>query len=146
MTSYLTLHNDDETAPERAGYWITSLCQQAGLPEALNHQVASCVVEAVNNAMAGKSEQKKTKIRLKSHTRQDCLVICIRDTGPSAEGKLTTDLPEADSFGGRGWFIINSWMDIARYKRCGPHNVVSMVKQLPKVHVTVADERPNAQH
>lgn len=130
MARYLHL-NMDETAPALARDWIDTECQRAALPNAINVQIATCVVEAVNNAIAHRCEDKQSSIRLKLHRRRQCMVICIREKGPSAEGKLATQLPEADAVGGRGWFILNSWMDLARYKRCGEHNVVTLAKRLP---------------
>jgi anti-sigma regulatory factor (Ser/Thr protein kinase) len=131
VTANLHLAND-ETAPARAGDWITRECNLAALPDDLTHRITTCVVEAINNTIAHQVTADNGIIRLKLHRRPQCLVICIRDSGPSAEGKIDIDLPAAEAIGGRGWFIISHWMDIARYKRCGNNNVVTLAKQLSK--------------
>ena len=130
MTRYLHLSRD-ASAPTRAGDWIAGECRQAALPDTVSYQITTCVVEAVNNAIAHRCRENNGDIRLKLHRRGQCLVICIREKGPSAEGKLAIELPAAETSGGRGWFIINSWMNVARYKRCGETNVVTLAKQLP---------------
>ncbi len=117
-------------APTAAGEWITAHCARIGLSETDSYQIATCLVEAVNNAVVHKLPSHSGKISLKLYTGATCLVLQIRDDGPSAAQALLADAPSPDGIGGRGWFIMNQWMDVARYRRVNHHNIVTLARHL----------------
>lgn len=123
---------NNEAAPEAANVWMAIQCADFGLPEMASYQITSCLVEAVNNAVSHKLPGHDGQISVKLYTNASCLVLQIRDSGPSAEHKLRTTILESDAIGGRGWFIINQWMDVVRYKRLNIYNIVTMARSLSR--------------
>jgi serine/threonine-protein kinase RsbW len=130
MIHRIQLANTD-TAPTETGEWIKAHCTRIGMPESDSYQVITCLVEAVNNAVAYGLANHSGEIVIKLHTGVACLVLQIRDNGPSAEQALLATAPDPDSIGGRGWFIINQWMDVARYRRINHYNIVTLARHLP---------------
>ena len=129
MIHCIQLANTD-TAPSEAGEWLKAHCARIGMPEIDSYQVITCLVEAVNNAVAHKLAEHSGEIGVKLYTGAACLVLQIRDNGPSAEQALLATAPDPDSIGGRGWFIINQWMDVARYRRVNHYNIVTLARHL----------------
>jgi serine/threonine-protein kinase RsbW len=129
MTHSITLANT-EAAANLAKDWITAQCACIGVSEAACYQITTCLVEAVNNAIVHKLPGDCGQIRIKLYTSARCLVLQIRDSGPCAESGLSATVPESDAIGGRGWFIINQWMDVVRFKRFKVYNIVTLARHL----------------
>jgi len=127
MTEKLSIHSNTN-APAIAADWVKERCSHAGLEDTPAFQVMTCVVEAVNNCIehAYRDKPGEIGIRLFSNTRW--LVVQVRDRGQPLEQQTEPADPDPLQIDGRGWFIMQQWMDIARYRRRNLRNVVTLVK------------------
>ena len=127
MTEKLCIHSNAE-APAIAADWVRQRCSHAGLADSPAFQVMTCVVEAVNNCVehAYRDTPGDIGIRLYSNTRW--LVVQVQDRGEPLQPQTQQADPEPLQIDGRGWFIMQQWMDIARYRRRNLRNVVTLVK------------------
>ena len=127
MTEKLCIHSNAE-APAIAADWVKERCSHAGLEGTPAFQVMTCVVEAVNNCVehAYRDTPGEIGIRLYSNTRW--LVVQVQDRGAPVERQTAPAEPDPLQIDGRGWFIMQQWMDIARYRRRNLRNVVTLVK------------------
>ena len=127
MTEKLCIHSNAE-APAIAADWVKQRCSHAGLADSPAFQVMTCVVEAVNNCVehAYRDTPGDIGIRLYSNTRW--LVVQVQDRGEPLQPQTQQADPEPLQIDGRGWFIMQQWMDIARYRRRNLRNVVTLVK------------------
>ena len=127
MTEKLSIHSN-AGAPAIAADWVRERCRHAGLEDTPAFQVMTCVVEAVNNCVehAYREIPGEIGIRLYSNTRW--LVVQVQDRGQPLEQQTEPADPDPLQIDGRGWFIMQQWMDIARYRRRNLRNVVTLVK------------------
>ena len=127
MTEKLYIHSTAE-APAIAADWVKERCSHAGLEDTPAFQVMTCVVEAVNNCVehAYRDEPGDIGIRLYSNTRW--LVVQVQDRGQPLQQQTQQADPDPLQIDGRGWFIMQQWMDIARYRRHKLRNIVTLVK------------------
>ena len=127
MTEKLYIHSTAE-APAIAADWVKERCSRAGLEDTPAFQVMTCVVEAVNNCVehAYRDAPGDIGIRLYSNTRW--LVVQVQDRGQPLQQQTQQADPDPLQIDGRGWFIMQQWMDIARYRRGKLRNVVTLVK------------------
>jgi serine/threonine-protein kinase RsbW len=127
MTEKLCIHSNAE-APAIAADWVRQRCSHAGLADSPAFQVMTCVVEAVNNCVehAYRDTPGDIGIRLYSNTRW--LVVQVQDQGQPLQQQTQQADPDPLQIDGRGWFIMQQWMDIARYRRRNLRNVVTLVK------------------
>ena len=127
MTEKLNIHSKTE-APAIAADWVKERCSHAGLEGAPAFQVMTCVVEAVNNCVehAYRDTPGEIGIRLFSNTRW--LVVQVQDRGQPLQQQTQQADPDPLQIDGRGWFIMQQWMDIARYRRHKLRNIVTLVK------------------
>ena len=127
MTEKLCIHSNTE-APAIAADWVKERCSHAGLEGTPAFQVMTCVVEAVNNCVehAYREIPGEIGIRLYSNTRW--LVVQVQDRGQPLQQQTQQADPDPLQIDGRGWFIMQQWMDIANYRRRNLKNVVTLVK------------------
>ena len=127
MTEKLCIHSNTN-APAIAADWVKERCSHAGLEDTPAFQVMTCVVEAVNNCVehAYRDTPGDIDIRLYSNTRW--LVVQVQDRGQPLQQQTKPADPDPLQIDGRGWFIMQQWMDIARYRRRNLRNVVTLVK------------------
>ena len=127
MTKKLCIHSNAE-APAIAADWVKERCSNAGLEGTPAFQVMTCVVEAVNNCVehAYRDTPGEIGIRLYSNTRW--LVVQVQDRGQPLQQQTQQADPDPLQIDGRGWFIMQQWMDIANYRRRNLKNVVTLVK------------------
>jgi serine/threonine-protein kinase RsbW len=129
MTVKLFLQSSDE-APAIAGDWVMTHCRDIGLGETPAFQVMTCVVEAVNNCVEHAYRLSPGEIGIRLFRNSRWLVVQVQDTGPPAERQQQpTDL-DPMQINGRGWFIMQQWMDIAQYRRRHLKNVITLAKYL----------------
>jgi len=129
MTAKLSLQSSAD-APAIAGDWIMDHCRQAALEGTPSFHVMTCVVEAVNNCIEHAYRGSSGEIRIRLFRSARWLVVQIQDRGQPVNRQPAQADPDPMQLGGRGWFIMQQWMDIARYRRCKRENVVTLVKCL----------------
>lgn len=129
MTVRLTLESSTD-APAIAADWVMSYCRDAGLAETPSFQVMTCVVEAVNNCVEHAYRNMRGQIAIRLFCNPRWLVVQVRDRGPSVERPPVRTAPDPLQIDGRGWFIMQEWMDVAQYRRRPPVNVLTLVKCL----------------
>ena len=129
MTEKLCIHSNAK-APAIAADWVKERCSHAGLEGTPAFQVMTCVVEAVNNCVehAYRDTPGEIGIRLYSNTRW--LVVQVQDRGSPVTQEAAPTEPDPMQIDGRGWFIMQQWMDVAQYRRRNLQNVVTLVKYL----------------
>ena len=119
-----------EALPD-AGAHVAEACRIAGLdPTACQHAMF-CTVEALNNALTH-AHRGAASLYIDLHVEavDDQLVIEVVDRGSGDWRPAQEPPPPSADPGGRGWFIISSWMDEASYGRGADGNVLTMVKYL----------------
>ena len=129
MTAKLSLPSGED-APAIAGDWVMSHCRAAGLGETPSFQVMTCVVEAVNNCVEHAYLDTPGKIGIRLFRNSRWLVIQVRDGGSRPARPAPQGAPDPLQIDGRGWFIMQQWMDVAQYRRQDPANVVTLAKCL----------------
>jgi serine/threonine-protein kinase RsbW len=129
MTAKLRINSSTE-APALAGDWVMEHCRQAGLEGTPAFQVMTCVVEAVNNCVEHAYRLSPGEIGIRLFRNSRWLVVQVQDTGPPAERQQAPTEPDPMQINGRGWFIIQQWMDVAQYRRRHLKNVITLAKYL----------------
>jgi len=129
MTAKLSLPSGED-APATAGEWIRTHCRAAGLGETPAFQVMTCVVEAVNNCVEHAYRDTPGEIGIRLFRNSRWLIVQVRDRGACPARPASQGVPDPLQIDGRGWFIMQQWMDIAQYRRQDPANVVTLAKCL----------------
>ena len=131
MSENLSIHSASE-APAIAADWVKERCSHAGLEDTPAFQVITCVVEAVNNCVEHAYRDTPGEIGIRLFRNSRWLVVQIQDRGQPAERHQAAAEPDPMQINGRGWFIMQQWMDIAQYRRRNTRNVVTLAKCLEK--------------
>ena len=129
MTLKLNIQSGSE-APAMAGDWVMEHCRQAGLGESTAFRVMTCVVEAVNNCVEHAYREKPGKIGIRLFRNAHWLVVQVQDRCAPITRQAATAEPDPLQIDGRGWFIMQQWMDVAQYRRRYLSNVVTLAKCL----------------
>jgi anti-sigma regulatory factor (Ser/Thr protein kinase) len=129
MTAKLSILSTKE-APATAGDWVMQHCRHAGLEETPAFRVMTCVVEAVNNCVEHAYREKPGVIGIRLFCNAHWLVVQVQDHGAPVARRTAPAGPDPLQIDGRGWFIMQQWMDIAQYRRRNLHNVVTLAKCL----------------
>jgi anti-sigma regulatory factor (Ser/Thr protein kinase) len=129
MTARLRLPSNAE-APAIAGEWVRTRCRQAGLAETPAYRVMTCVVEAVNNCVEHAYPDMPGEIGIRLFHNTRWLVVQVRDRGATVERPQREAEPDPLQIDGRGWYIMQHWMDFAHYRRRNLVNVVTLAKCL----------------
>jgi sigma-B regulation protein RsbU (phosphoserine phosphatase) len=108
-------------------------CQRHNLPEAFCFQVEVVVAEVLNNvlehALPGHA---KNKIELICHLQDDQFLIETIDDGlPLQTLPGDKGMPTSWAESGRGWPIVNNWMDEISFNRADDRNHLLMKKHIP---------------
>ena len=127
MSAKLSIHSNTE-APAIAAAWVKERCSHAGLEGTPAYQVMTCVVEAVNNCVEHAYRDTPGEIHIRIYSNARWLVVQVQDQGPPAEGQHQPIAPDPMQIDGRGWYIMQQWMDIAQYRRRKLKNIVTLVK------------------
>ena len=129
MTAKLNLQSGTE-APATAGDWVMGHCRQAGLGDSTTFRVMTCVVEAVNNCVEHAYRDQPGEIGIRLFRNAHWLVVQVRDRGEPVERRTAPAEPDPLQIDGRGWYIMQQWMDVAQYRRRRLGNVVTLAKCL----------------
>jgi len=127
MTEKLSIESNME-APAIAADWVNERCSHAGLEDIPAFQVMTCVVEAVNNCVEHAYCDTPGEIGIRLFRNARWLVVQVIDRGPPVAQETALTEPDPLQIDGRGWFIMQQWMDIAQYRRRNLRNVVTLVK------------------
>ncbi len=127
MTDKLNIHSDSG-APAIAADWVRERCCDAGLDGTPAFQVMTCVVEAVNNCVEHAYRDTPGEIGIRLFSNSRWLVVQVQDMGQPLQQQTQQADPDPLQIDGRGWFIMQQWMDIARYRRHRLRNIVTLVK------------------
>jgi anti-sigma regulatory factor (Ser/Thr protein kinase) len=129
MTAKFNIQSGTE-APAAAGDWVMEHCRQAGLGESTAFRVMTCVVEAVNNCVEHAYREKPGEIGIRLYHNARWLVVQVRDRGAPVARRTMPAEPDPLQIDGRGWYIMQQWMDVAQYHRRNLSNVVTLAKCL----------------
>ena len=121
------------------GLTVNKICSYIRLTELECYQMEVSVVEGVNNAIRhayGAARGHEVEVEITLHN--DRILFCVRDTGKQmAESSLEFCDEEGElrdfhnlSEGGRGLFIVKSYMDEVSYSTKDGCNCFTMVKSL----------------
>ena len=127
MTEKLSIHSNTG-APAIAADWVKERCSHAGLVGTPAFQVMTCVVEAVNNCVEHAYRDTPGEIGIRLFRNARWLVVQVIDRGPPVVQEEAPTEPDPMQINGRGWFIMQQWMDVARYRRRNLRNIVTLVK------------------
>ena len=127
MTEKLSIHSNTG-APAIAADWVKERCSHAGLVGTPALQVMTCVVEAVNNCVEHAYRDTPGEIGIRLFRNARWLVVQVIDRGPPVVQEAAPTEPDPMQINGRGWFIMQQWMDVARYRRRNLRNIVTLVK------------------
>ena len=127
MTARLSIRSSTE-APATAGNWVMDHCLEAGLGDTTAFRVMTCVVEAVNNCVEHAYRDTPGEIGIRLFRNARWLVVQVIDRGPPVVQEAAPTEPDPMQINGRGWFIMQQWMDVARYRRRNLRNIVTLVK------------------
>ena len=127
MTEKLCIHSNAE-APAIAADWVKQRCSHAGLADSPAFQVMTCVVEAVNNCVEHAYRDTPGEIGIRLFRNARWLVVQVIDRGPPVVQEAAPTKPDPMQIDGRGWLIMQQWMDVAQYRRRNLQNVVTLVK------------------
>jgi len=129
MSAKLSIHSNTE-APAIAAAWVKERCSHAGLEDTPAFRVMTCVVEAVNNCVEHAYRGSSGEISIRLFRSVRWLVVQVQDCGQPVNRQPAQADPDPMQAGGRGWFIMQQWMDLAQYRRRNLQNVVTLVKYL----------------
>jgi len=129
MTARLSIRSSTE-APATAGNWVMDHCLEAGLGDTTAFRVMTCVVEAVNNCVEHAYRDTPGEIGIRLFRNSRWLVVQVQDRGAPVERQTAPAEPDPLQIDGRGWYIMQQWMDIAQYRRRNLKNVVTLAKYL----------------
>ncbi len=116
---------------------------ECGHDENFVFQCCVSVAEALNNVHEhAYSERETGDIELICQCETRTLQVLIRDWGEALQSLPDSDLNATETEHGRGWFIIQSWMDTVELLDCGNANVLKLVKNL---RVPFAGAAPQAE-
>jgi anti-sigma regulatory factor (Ser/Thr protein kinase) len=132
MSQLLLINIQPENIP-RAGDWVEAQCRSEGLSEMDSFKVKTCVVEGVNNAIEHVYGFRDGAVGIAVWREGGQFIVEISndnidrrpvDFGPPADAA-------PDSERGRGWLIINSWIDDAAMELRGGRTVLRLAKTIP---------------
>ncbi len=111
--------------------WVSSLCRRSGFDNIQSYQIAVCTVEAVNNSIIHACRRRSgKKVSIVWQLMERELRILISDKGYEMQVRPELSTPGGDSPNGRGWFIMNRWMDRVEYCSDGTRNTVTLARTL----------------
>ncbi|MCP3670460.1 MAG: ATP-binding protein [Gammaproteobacteria bacterium] len=114
--------------------WLTRLFALPDLSETARYQVETCMVEGINNAILhAYGGEGGHDISISYKLADDFLQLKICDSGRAMHKEQTVGLPASESETGRGWFIIQSWMDSVDYHSDSAGNILIMKRHLRKM-------------
>ncbi len=114
--------------------WLARLFALSDLSETARYQVETCMVEGINNAILhAYGGEGGHDISISYKLADDLLKLKIFDSGCAMQKEQTVDLPASESEKGRGWFIIQSWMDSVDYHSDSAGNILIMERHLCKM-------------
>ena len=111
-----------------AGDWVMEHCRHAGLDDIPAFRVMTCVVEAVNNCVEHAYRDSPGVIQIRLFRGTHWLVVQVQDQGKPLQRQTPVTDPNPMQIDGRGWYIMQQWMDIAQYRRRNLRNVVTLAK------------------
>ncbi len=113
--------------------WVSSLCRCSGFDKVQCYQVSACTVEAVNNSIIHACRSRSgMEVSVVWLLMERELRIQISDEGAMMQVSPELKAPGGGSLSGRGWFIMNSWMDRVEYCSDGRCNTVTLVRTLKR--------------
>lgn len=137
----LAITSDLQNVP-LIGQAIQRLCSLAALSDVDAHQVALCVVEAVNNAIVhAYNREAEHEVQVIFHQHPDRLIVHICDAGRTMDPKcLAPKVPSPLDFdprcleripeGGLGLAIIRETMDEVTYTTYHGKNILTLTRLL----------------
>ena len=116
-----------------AAAWIERQCYHYGLTDEDSYQVRTCVVEAINNSFEHAYSGGTGSINVAIWCDKGHVNIEVLDFGsaPGLDFYQQNDPATPDAERGRGWLIIESWMNKASFMRIGEKNIVRLAKRIP---------------
>jgi len=116
-----------------AAAWIERQCYHYGLADEDSYQVRTCVVEAINNSFEHAYSGGAGSINVAIWRDKGHLNVEVLDFGsaPGLEFYQQNDPAVPDAERGRGWLIIEGWMNKASFMRIGEKNIVRLAKRIP---------------
>jgi anti-sigma regulatory factor (Ser/Thr protein kinase) len=116
-----------------AAAWIERQCYHYGLADEDSYQVRTCVVEAINNSFEHAYSGGAGSINVAIWRDKDHLNVEVLDFGSAPKRNFYRQdepaMPDAER--GRGWLIIEAWMNKASFMRIGEKNIVRLAKRIP---------------
>lgn len=114
------------------GLAVKGICASIPMPEEDAYQVELCVVEAVNNSVEHAYENEPGhEVSVIASVDGGTLTLEVLDSGTSMDWdsvqKKRANASLLDE-GGRGFMIMESYMDQVSYDRTGDQNVLTLVK------------------
>jgi anti-sigma regulatory factor (Ser/Thr protein kinase) len=116
-----------------AAAWVERQCFRYGLSDEDSFQVKTCVVEAINNSFEHAYSNGAGSINIAMWCCKDHVNIEVLDCGaaPGLNFYRKEDHATPDTERGRGWMIIEAWMNKASLMRIGEKNIVRLAKRIP---------------
>jgi serine/threonine-protein kinase RsbW len=110
---------------------ISAIAKYTGVDEMIIYQIETCAVEAINNAIIHAYQRNSQfKVEIKCHIINRQFYLYISDHGKT----MTTAIPDKaagkEQESGRGWFIMQQWMDKVEYLSCEGKNTVILLKNI----------------
>jgi anti-sigma regulatory factor (Ser/Thr protein kinase) len=129
----IVLTGINATEIQDAAAWIERQCYEFGLCDTDSFQVKTCVVEAINNSFEHAYGGGAGSINVAIWPSHGQLNIEVLDFGsaPASNFYRRDRQASPDAERGRGWFIIEEWMNKASFMRIGEKNVVRLAKRVP---------------
>ncbi len=114
------------------GLSIKGICASIPMTEEDAYQVELCLVEAVNNAVEHAYENEAGhEVSVTASVDGGCLTLQVLDRGTPMDWdsvqKKRANASLLDE-GGRGFMIMESYMDQVSYRQVGNENVLTLVK------------------
>ncbi len=118
---------------DRASVWLQGQKCLNQLSRIEQFQVELCMVEAItnviNHAYGGRSGH---QLEITCMSTRDMMTLRFVDSGKAMTNVPDLTLPETMASSGRGWFIMNNFMDEAVYHPRSNLNVTILTKYLTR--------------
>lgn len=109
---------------------IASFSRQLGLDDMNCYQIETCVAEAINNSIIhAYQKQPGNQVEIIWRVHEHYLQIEVHDSGIGLKKMPKPQAPSLNQESGRGWFIIQEWMDEVSYCTEEGTNKLSMEKR-----------------